>query len=97
MHWRRKWRPTPVLLPGESLGQGSLVGCRLWGHTELDTIEVTWQQQEVCENFIFLSFIHDTEFPPKLMRNSHLYITESSQLGTDEVLHLFQSSITLFQ
>ena len=32
MHWRRKWQPTPVFLPGESQGQGSLVGCRLWGH-----------------------------------------------------------------
>ena len=31
MHWRRKWQPTPVFLPGESQGQGSLVGCRLWG------------------------------------------------------------------
>ena len=31
--------PTPVFLPGESQGWGSLVGCRLWGHTELDTIE----------------------------------------------------------
>ena len=41
MHWRRKWQPTPVFLPGESLGQGSLVGCCLWGHTELDTTEVT--------------------------------------------------------
>ena len=30
-HWRRKWQPTPVFLPGESQGQGSLVGCRLWG------------------------------------------------------------------
>ena len=30
MHWRRKWQPTPVLLPGESQGQRSLVGCRLW-------------------------------------------------------------------
>ena len=30
MHWRRKWQPTPVLLLGESQGQGSLVGCRLW-------------------------------------------------------------------
>ena len=30
MHWRRKWQPTPVFLPGESQGQGSLVGCRLW-------------------------------------------------------------------
>ena len=41
MHWRRKWQPTPVFLPGESQGQGSLVGCRLWGHTELDTTEAT--------------------------------------------------------
>ena len=29
-HWRRKWQPIPVFLPGESQGQGSLVGCRLW-------------------------------------------------------------------
>ena len=41
MHWRRKWQPTPVFLPGESRGRGSLVGCRLWGHTESDTTEVT--------------------------------------------------------
>ena len=41
MHWRRKWQPTPVFLPGESQGQGSLVGCRLWGCTELDTTEAT--------------------------------------------------------
>ena len=31
--WRRKWQPTPVFLPGESQGRGSLVGCHLWGHT----------------------------------------------------------------
>ena len=31
MHWRRKWQPTPVFLPGESQGRGSLVGCRLLG------------------------------------------------------------------
>ena len=30
MHWRRKWQLTPVFLPGESQGRGSLVGCRLW-------------------------------------------------------------------
>ena len=40
MHWRRKWQPTPVFLPGESQGQGSLVGCLLWGRTESDTTEV---------------------------------------------------------
>ena len=32
--------PTPVFLPGESQGRGSLVGCRLWGCTESDTTEV---------------------------------------------------------
>ena len=41
MHWRRKWQPTPVFLPGESQGRGSLVGCRLWGRTESDTTEAT--------------------------------------------------------
>ena len=41
MHWRRKWQPTPAFLPGESQGQGSLVGCCLWGRTESDTTEVT--------------------------------------------------------
>ena len=41
MHWRRKWKPTPVFLPGESQGQGSLVGCHLWGCTESDTTEAT--------------------------------------------------------
>ena len=41
MNWRRKWQSTPVFLPGESQGQGSLVGCHLWGRTESDTTEVT--------------------------------------------------------
>ena len=41
MHWRRKWQPTPVFLPGESQGWGSLVGCRLWGRTESDMTEAT--------------------------------------------------------
>ena len=39
MHWRT-WQPTPVFLPGESQGRGSLVGCRLWGCRESDTTEV---------------------------------------------------------
>ena len=41
MHWRRKWQPTPVFLPGESQGWRSLVGCCLWGRTESDTTEAT--------------------------------------------------------
>ena len=46
MNWRRKRQPTPVFLPGESQGWGSLVGCRLWGRTESDTTEATEQQQQ---------------------------------------------------
>ena len=37
----KEMAPTPVFLPGESQGWGSLVGCRLRGRTELDMIEVT--------------------------------------------------------
>ena len=40
-HWRRKWQPTPVFLPGESQRRGSPVGCRLWGRTESDMAEAT--------------------------------------------------------
>ena len=46
MHWRRKWQPTPVFLPGESQGWRGLVGCRLWGRTESEMTEVTQQQQQ---------------------------------------------------
>ena len=41
MHWRGKWQPTTVFLPGESQGWGSLVGCHLWGCTGSDTTQVT--------------------------------------------------------
>ena len=41
MHWRRKWWPTPMFLPGESQGWGNLAGCHLWGRTESDTTEET--------------------------------------------------------
>ena len=59
-----------VFLPGESQGQQSLVGCRLWGHTESDATEVTQQQQQqqqyslyryatVCLPIILLTEIYD--------------------------------------
>ena len=41
MHWRRKWQPTPVFLPGESQGRRSLVGCCLWGVAQ----SRTWLKQ----------------------------------------------------
>ena len=51
IYWRRQRHPTPVLLPGESHGWRSLVGCHLWGLTESDTTEVIQQQQ--CNICIF--------------------------------------------
>ena len=39
--WRRKWKPTPVFLPGKSHGQRSLVGYSPWGRNESDRTEAT--------------------------------------------------------
>ena len=61
MHWRRKWQPTPVFLPGESQGWANLVGCRLWGRTESDTTEVTQQQQQQPYNPEIPLFCRDAQ------------------------------------
>ena len=37
--WRRQWHPTPVLLPGKSHGQRSLLDCSPWGREESDMTE----------------------------------------------------------
>ena len=67
MHWRRKWHPTPVFLPWESQGRGSLVGCRLWGLTESDTTDMTQQQQQQ----------HYPELDNRMVHNSRkILITE---------------------
>ena len=39
MLWRRQWHTTPVLLPGKSHGQRSLIGCSPWGRWKLDATE----------------------------------------------------------
>ena len=63
LHWRRKWQPTPVFLPGESQGRGSQVGCRLWGRTESDTTEATSQQQQQAIPSYVLSFMEAFNSP----------------------------------
>ena len=54
--WRRKWQPTPVFLPGESHGQGSLAGYSPWGHKELDTTECTFTATEFLVAFYHYAF-----------------------------------------
>ena len=80
MHWRRKWQPTPVFLPGESQGRGSLVGGRLWDHTELDTTEqLHFHFHQPTQNLIFL--------------NTWTKVTESSYSGyfQDPTGHWFET------
>ena len=70
LHWRRKWQPTPVFLPGESQGRGSLVGCHLWGRAESDMTEVT-QEHTPLNLFISLATAVSSESKMfiKLQRN----------------------------
>ena len=58
MHWRRKWQPTPVFLPGESQGRGSLMGCchgvaQSW--TQLKRLS---SRSFIVSGLTFRSFIH---------------------------------------
>ena len=66
MHWRRKWQPTPVFLPGESYGRKSLVGYSPWGHKESDMterlhvtsyIKETQRERDYLDTKIILNYI----------------------------------------
>ena len=62
MHWRRKWQPTPVFLPGESQGRGSLVGCHLWGCESwiwLERLSSSSSSRVACRSKVFRN--HCTE------------------------------------
>jgi len=55
--WRKAWQPTPVFLPGEFHGQGSLVGYSPWGHKESDMTELLIQQHCVYMSIPISQFI----------------------------------------
>ena len=56
MHWRRKWQPTPVFLPGESRGRGSLVACRLSGVAQSRT-RLKWLSSSVEVGSFYAHFL----------------------------------------
>ena len=62
MPWRQEWQPTPVFLPGQFHGQGSLVGYSPWGLQELDMTEwltLSFFQQSLCPgHFLWFYPIH---------------------------------------
>jgi len=49
---RRQWQPTPVLLPGKSHGQRSVVGYSPWGHKESDTTEQLHYNSHIAGGFL---------------------------------------------
>ena len=69
--WRRQWQPTPVLLPGKSHRQGSLVSCSLWGRrvrhgwvTSLHSLHTLSLEKEMATHFSILAWrISWTEEP----------------------------------
>ena len=73
--WRRKWRPTPVLLPGKFHAQKSLVGYSPWGCKESDTTEPFYFTS------LILSIIHCLSasmlFPYKYFK--YLYLLDALQ------------------
>ena len=79
VHWRRKWQPSPVFLPGESQGQRSLVGCRLWGRTESDTTEATLSSSSAFLGCFYL--LKALDLVDKTVTSPVLSLTLSSGLG----------------
>ena len=108
--WSRKWKPTPVFLPGKSHGQRSLVGYSLWGRKELDTIEHT---DEVCsfrksasyvlkfrENFFVLSstvsILSQPQDPPSYKQINKQMKTKRNCLGFGARNNCFRTGFTTY-
>ena len=84
MHWRRKWQPTPVFLPGESLGWGSLVGCRLWGPTDW-----IWLKRLSSSNLLLL-------FHLKLLPSMFTQLQPTGRLWCFSQIHQASSSLIIY-
>ena len=83
MHWRRKWQPTPMFLPGESQGQRSLVGCRLWGCTESDTTEAASSSSSMRRSVYLHVFISSRVVPHQPGEINKMCITLLLQIKTE--------------
>ena len=58
--WRRKWQPTPVLLPGKSRGWRTMVGYSSWGRKELDATErLHITSEETIPNYLTSNLLCD--------------------------------------
>ena len=95
MHWRKKWQPTLAFLTGESQGQGSLVCCRLWGSTELDTTEATYQQQQHGDDTTLMA--ESEELKSLLMKVKEESEKDGLKLNIQKMKIMASSPVTSWQ
>ena len=92
MHWRRKWQPTPVFLPGESQGQRSLVGCCLWcrivRHDWSDLAAAAAAAMETVTDFIFLGSKITADGDCSYEIKRHLLIGRKAMINIDTILKI---------
>ena len=69
--WRRKWQPTPVLLPGKSHRQRSLTGYSPWSHKESDTTEQLYSLDLLSYAAEVLKITVITNIMPILIHHVH--------------------------
>ena len=92
LYWRRHWHPTPVLLPGKTHGQRSLVGCRPWGRCESGTTERLHLIFYLKIYFICYSFSHICSL---LLTNYMEYLFHQSDSIVSSIFWILFLSIQL--
>ena len=83
--WRREWQPTPVLLPGDSHGLRSLVGCGPQGCKESDTTEATWLACTPMVSIQIQSLVRELRSDP----TNHGVVGRTYQFDLGKVSSLF--------
>ena len=93
MHWKRKWQPTPVFLPGEPQGWRSLVGCSLWvaqSRTRLMRLSSSSSSSHTLATVQFLKFFNTFMLQILLVFSSGIFFCcslPSHVLMTQSLLH----------
>ena len=84
MHWRRKWQPTPVFLPGESQGRGSLVAT-IYGVTQswtrLKWLSIAYHSiwvQSLCSEHLFCPYKRALKIWSLMCKEFALHLTQFS-------------------
>ena len=96
IHWRRKWQPTPVFLPGESRGRGSLVGCRLWGRRiGHDWSDLAAAAAMINYKFLLTKTLLNLYFYDTFLMERYIYSILLSTIHFTSLLLLYHYSINI--